>query len=207
MFAKWIKKQYKYLPSLFTFPNYSDLLSYFISIRILRREGSTVSINGENAQLAQSHVIHSRMNSSQASRLFAQCSFHQLALLPLPWGLTGLPTEAPPCDVHIVLGKLRPCVARWPKAAATPQQVATVSSFHPDSQFLSKEQCTRVAWNSRDFFLKASPKVFFFLIEAQLIYNVVRISAVRKVIQLYTFFLIFFSITHRMLNTVPCAMQ
>ena len=162
MFAEWIKKQYKCLPSLFTFPNHSDLLSYFISIRILRREGSTVSINGENAQLAQSHVIHSRMNSSQASWLFAQCSFHQLVLLPLPWGLTGLPTEAPPCDVHIVLGKLRPCVARWPKAAATPQQVATVSSFHPDSQFLSKEQCTRVAWNSRDFFLKASPKVFFF---------------------------------------------
>ena len=75
MFAEWIKKRYKCLPSLFTFPNHWDLLSYFISIRILRREGSTVSVNGENAQLAQSHVIHSRLNSSQASWLFAQCSF------------------------------------------------------------------------------------------------------------------------------------
>ena len=69
-------------------------------------------------------------------------------------------------------------MARWPKAAATPQQLATVSSFHPDSQFLSKEQCTEQHEIHRIFFFKASPKVF--LIEVQLIYNVVLISAVQQ---------------------------
>ena len=83
-------------------------------------------------------------------------------------------------------------MARWPKAAATPQQLATVSSFHPDSQFLSKEQCTEQHEIHRIFFFKASPKVF--LIEVQLIYNVVLISAVQQsdsVIHLNHFHILF----------------
>ena len=178
MFAEWIKKRYNCLPSLFTFPNHSDLLSYFISIRILRREGSTVSVNGENAQLAQSHVIHSRLNSSQASWLCAQRSFPSACAASAAVGSDWAANISTPLWRPYCVGEAQTLRGTMAKGCSYSSTIGYCLEFSSWLTVPVKRTVYRVAWNSQDFFFKASPKVF--LIEVQLIYNVVLISAVQQ---------------------------
>jgi hypothetical protein len=103
----WTKETVLIFALSFTSSRRSDLFSHFISIITLRRDGNIFCVRREKMKLRHLDLLkimlfHGRLNSSQASWLFTQCSSHHIVLLSLPQDLIWLSTLAPPHYTHTV---------------------------------------------------------------------------------------------------------